>query len=197
MRGVHLDSWYVCSLTRSLRSGFLAFLATPCGEDWVILSTAWTRYMSVVIYTQPENIQVTQVFRTSGPWPAHLRDYRHTHVGHVGNDVTVLWWDVGMLKQLAQVLLTDAWHTQMDAASFYGQYVKLIQAWEHAHSLLWCHVCGGRNTSINNSKHLLNYNIVVWVKIYTINCNIQIWLQKNTMRERIKDLIRKSVFYHF
>lgn len=45
---------------------------------------------------------------------AHLRDNGNTHVGHVGNDVTVLWWDVSMLKELTQVLLSHTWHTQWD-----------------------------------------------------------------------------------
>lgn len=43
---------------------------------------------------------------------AHLRDNGNTHVGHVGNDVTVLRWDVSMLQELTQVLLSHTWHTQ-------------------------------------------------------------------------------------
>lgn len=36
----------------------------------------------------------------------HLRHYGHPHVGHVGDDVRVLWWDVSMLQQFTQVLLS-------------------------------------------------------------------------------------------
>lgn len=41
---------------------------------------------------------------------SYLRDNRYTHVGHIGNDVTVLWWDVGMLEELAKVLLCHTCH---------------------------------------------------------------------------------------
>lgn len=36
---------------------------------------------------------------------SYLRDNGNAHVSHIGNDVTVLWWDVGMLEELAKVFL--------------------------------------------------------------------------------------------
>lgn len=44
---------------------------------------------------------------SAGGRARYLGDNRDTHVSHVGDDVTVLWWDVGMLEELAQVFLCD------------------------------------------------------------------------------------------
>ena len=47
---------------------------------------------------------VVDVFLWAGP---HLSDDGHAQVGHVRDDVTVFWGDVGVLEELTQVLLTD------------------------------------------------------------------------------------------
>lgn len=39
---------------------------------------------------------------------AHVRDDGHPEVGHVGDDLTVLRGDLGVLDQLVQVFLGDA-----------------------------------------------------------------------------------------
>ena len=41
----------------------------------------------------------------------HICDDGHTQVGHVGDDLTVLRWDLSMLDELVQVLLRDAYPT--------------------------------------------------------------------------------------
>ena len=41
----------------------------------------------------------------------HVCDDGHTQVGHVGDDLTVLGRDLGMLDELVQVLLCDAYPT--------------------------------------------------------------------------------------
>ena len=38
----------------------------------------------------------------------HVCDDGHPEVGHVGDDLAVLSWDLGVLDQLVQVLLGDA-----------------------------------------------------------------------------------------
>lgn len=39
----------------------------------------------------------------------HICDDGHPEVGHVGDDLTVLCWDLSVLDQLVQVLLSDTW----------------------------------------------------------------------------------------
>lgn len=39
----------------------------------------------------------------------HVCDDGHPEVGHVGDDLTVLCWDLSVLDQLVQVLLSDTW----------------------------------------------------------------------------------------
>lgn len=49
-------------------------------------------------------------------------------MGHVGYDVTVLWWDVGMLKELAQVFLSHTWHAQWKTMYKSMQHTKKTHA---------------------------------------------------------------------
>lgn len=68
--------------------------------------------------SQEQNVHVSKKKQipaklSAGGRARYLGDNRDTHVSHVGNDVTVLWWDVGMLEELAQVFLCDTWHAQM------------------------------------------------------------------------------------
>lgn len=39
----------------------------------------------------------------------HICDDGHPEVGHVGDDLAVLCWDLSVLDQLVQVFLSDTW----------------------------------------------------------------------------------------
>lgn len=48
----------------------------------------------------------------------HVCDDGHPEVGHVGDDLAVLCWDLGVLDQLVQVLLSDTWKGNREMVSF-------------------------------------------------------------------------------
>lgn len=47
----------------------------------------------------------------------HICDDGHPEVGHVGDDLAVLCWDLSVLDQLVQVLLGDTWKCNGERAS--------------------------------------------------------------------------------
>lgn len=54
-----------------------------------------------------------------GEWEVdtHVGDDGHPKVGHVGDDLAVLRWDLSVLDQLVQVLLGDTWKCNGEMAS--------------------------------------------------------------------------------